>query len=84
MLAYEFMADFRVHARLREGEVEGGGEAGQAAEREQPQSVVKPAYMTLPPSIGMPSIPNPRPNSSPSPRPKPKPKPSPSLSLAQA
>ena len=73
VLAYEFMADFRVHARLREGEVEGGGEAGQAAEREQPQSVVKPAYMTLPPSIGMPSIadpdPSPRPHLHPTPNP---------------
>ena len=39
VVAYEFMADFRVHARLR-----------------GPEETVKPAYMTLPPSIGVPSI----------------------------
>ena len=38
VLAYEFMADFRVHTRLRGGET------------------VKSAYMSLPPSIGVPSI----------------------------
>ena len=38
VVAYEFMADFRVHARLKNEET------------------VKPAYMTLPPSIGVPSI----------------------------
>lgn len=42
VLAYEFMADFKVHARLAE---RGGGE-----------STVKDAYMTLPPSVGIPSI----------------------------
>lgn len=45
--AYEFMADFRVHARLREKTDEGNQEGF---------SYVKPAYMTLPPSIGIPSI----------------------------
>ena len=42
VVAYEFMADFRVHARLAD---EDGGE-----------TTVKPAYMSLPPSIGIPSI----------------------------
>jgi len=42
VLAYEFMADFRVHARVATA---GGGE-----------ETVKDAYMTLPPSIGVPSI----------------------------
>ena len=52
VLAYEFMADFRVHARLREGgEADDGGGTVQL-----PESVVKPAYMSLPPSIGIPSI----------------------------
>ena len=41
VVAYEFMADFRVHARLRGSDEE---------------ETVKPAYMTLPPSIGVPSI----------------------------
>ena len=41
VVAYEFMADFRVHARLRGSDDE---------------ETVKPAYMTLPPSIGVPSI----------------------------
>ena len=42
VLAYEFMADFRVHARIQVGEGE--------------EKVVKAAYMTLPPSLGIPSI----------------------------
>ena len=42
VVAYEFMSDFRVHARVRDGA--GGEEA------------VKDAYMTLPPKIGIPSI----------------------------
>ena len=41
--AYEFMADFKVHARVRE-------------EGEQEEVTIKQAYMTLPPSIGIPSI----------------------------
>ena len=41
VIAYEFMADFRVHARLR-------AQTG--------EETVKAAYMTLPPSIGIPSI----------------------------
>jgi hypothetical protein len=44
VLAYEFMADFRVHARVR-------SEAAPEGEE-----VVKAAYMTLPPSLGVPSI----------------------------
>jgi len=40
--AYEFMADFRVHARVSTAD---GGE-----------ETVKDAYMTLPPNIGVPSI----------------------------
>lgn len=40
--AYEFMADFRVHARVG---ISSGGE-----------ETVKDAYMTLPPNIGVPSI----------------------------
>ncbi len=83
VLAYEFMADFRVHARLRsEGErgrsgsgsgvdadVGDGGDGGCGSggessggavslEADAPASeeVVKAAFMTLPPSIGIPSI----------------------------
>ncbi|KAL3916320.1 MAG: hypothetical protein SGPRY_006874, partial [Prymnesium sp.] len=43
VVAYEFMADFRVHARIAGGEGEG-------------EKTVKDAYLTLPPSIGVPSI----------------------------
>ena len=46
VLAYEFMADFRVHARLK----------SQAGGAEEEEDVVKQAYMTLPPSVGVPSI----------------------------
>ena len=44
VLAYEFMADFKVHARLR------------APSTTSDEEVVKQAYMTLPPSLGIPSI----------------------------
>ena len=58
VLAYEFMADFRVHARLREkGKAGGGGDGGVGASAAgEEESVVKQAYMTLPPSVGIPSI----------------------------
>ena len=57
VVAYEFMADFRVHARLRESGAGGaGGGVAEAEEAQLPESTVKPAYMTLPPSIGIPSI----------------------------
>jgi len=48
VLAYEFMADFRVHARLKP--------AGSGAYSGEEDPVVKQAYMTLPPSLGIPSI----------------------------
>ena len=65
--AYEFMADFRVHARLREGGSASGGDGGGGSSSSsggvgldggaaEPESVIKAAYMTLPPSVGIPSI----------------------------
>ena len=57
VLAYEFMADFRVHARLRAaggGGAPADGKDGSCAAQEE--TVVKQAYMTLPPSVGIPSI----------------------------
>ena len=68
VLAYEFMSDFRVHARLRSvGESGAGEERGSSRQAEggpvsleadapAAEEVVKAAYMTLPPSIGIPSI----------------------------
>ena len=49
--AYEFMADFRVHARLKDTTNGNGASSSGGGE-----TVVKQAYMTLPPSIGIPSI----------------------------
>ena len=57
VLAYEFMADFRVHARLRpEGSSGSSSGEGDVALRPEQEEVVKQAYMTLPPSVGIPSI----------------------------
>jgi hypothetical protein len=58
VLAYEFMADFRVHARLRERAppTAPAEDWSMEAEAADDESVVKQAYMTLPPSIGIPSI----------------------------
>ena len=63
----------------------GGRAHEQGEEEEEAQSVVKPAYMTLPPSIGIPRTANPHTTLTPSPHPHPRPKPSPlTLTLTQA
>jgi len=56
VLAYEFMADFRVHTRLREPPDADADAVDGTDEPPLAESVAKDAYMTLPPSIGIPSI----------------------------
>ena len=52
----EFMADFRVHTRLREPPDADADAVDGTDEPPLAESVAKDAYMTLPPSIGIPSI----------------------------
>ena len=49
VLSYEFMADFRVHARLRRP-------SDESKDGDPEEEVVKAAYLTLPPAVGMSAI----------------------------